>query len=376
MPLDQLTRNTNEDELKEIKSKFIRYVKSLKKGYTTSEQNNKVQQLYAILNNKTKTTQQKLTTFATQLNAEKPMIEVFVDRPPILFIKWVLVLLSFGYAAKWGILLPQSKATQLSEEAYGDLDTAVKDLSTTIQQQALRDNEKATSIKDLVKKVFKWSEVTIQDNQGLVEIQFNNMNHREGLKSIREKFAEFYSNDTLKIACRSDTDPFEKDSYYFKVTQRIEVTFPIEKLDSVEQGLTTQSRKMDEEAKKLNEMARAIDARRDQEAEASLKTLLERKFEWLPIITIFRNEKVIIKFESLEHRALNDIRAAFTPFFSEDNLKIECGDDRGDRRTIYPDNFPYIQITFPIANLETFKGSLELSEGVDVSPYHYKMECY
>ena len=186
MPLDQLTRNTNEDELKEIKSKFIRYVKSLKKGYTTSQQHNRMQQLYAILNNKTETTQQKLTTFATQLNSEKPMIEVFVDRPPIQFIKWVLVLLSFGYAAKWGILLPQSKATQLSEEAYRDLDTAVKDLSTAIQQQALRDNEKAISIKELVKKVFEWSGVTIQDNQGLVEIQFNNMNHREGLKSIRD----------------------------------------------------------------------------------------------------------------------------------------------------------------------------------------------
>lgn len=55
------------------------------------------------------------------------------------------------------------------------------------------------------------------------------------------------------------------------------------------------------------------------------------------------------------------IRTAFTP---SDILKIECGYDICDRRHIFSERPPYIQITFPVTHLETFKKCLELTEDI------------
>lgn len=76
----------------------------------------------------------------------------------------------------------------------------------------------------------------------------------------------FYSDDTLKIACRADS-PFEENPYYFEVTQRIEVTFPLEKLDRVKQELTIQAKKLDVQHQALKRMTETLDAFRDRKEE-------------------------------------------------------------------------------------------------------------
>jgi hypothetical protein len=260
MPAAKLT---SEEKLAKLKLEFDHYLMKLKSGYTSNKQQNMVRRLLDTLNDDLETPQQKLAKFGLQIVSYQSVIEESVDSPFIKFIKNILNILSFGYAARRGLFSPASRATELSNIAYKSLHTTLqtpdsgeevltkdmleltikqmqRDLATKLkllsEKETIRDRVKEESLEKIIKEKFEHKNVSVRIYRGEdVIIDFTSIKD-SALETISEVFYSFSSNNTLKIeSCLSEM--VDVPQGFPRIQRHIQVKFPTGNLESIQQGL-------------------------------------------------------------------------------------------------------------------------------------------